>query len=205
MIDVSDSTERLFHLERHEAAAELFQLFGDGARNGPGSRGSKTRIPVWLLVRIAGAIVLAILTSFFKGAFARQAAIVFFVPSVIVLADIAVWQAVCYRIRSYQITAPLGQVDRHRLMSGILAGVLGAVLTGVSALIWLGASSFAAAVAVSLLAASAAGALIGYGAPAALRSCGLDPRIASGPIAAALANGIALAVYFSLSALAIRN
>jgi magnesium transporter len=124
---------------------------------------------------------------------------------VIVLADIAVWQAVCYRIRSYQIRAPRGQLDRYRLTSGILAGVLSAVLTGVSASIWLGASSFAAAVAVSLLAASAVGALIGYGAPAPLRSWGLDPRIASGPVAAALADGVALAVYFSLSALAIQN
>jgi magnesium transporter len=77
MVDVSGSTERLFHLERHEAAAELFQLFGDGARNVPASEGSRARVPVWLLIRIGGAIVLAILTSFFRGAFARQTAIVF--------------------------------------------------------------------------------------------------------------------------------
>jgi magnesium transporter len=188
VLDVSNATHALADLEKREAAAELFQTAG--LRRG--------RQRAALLTSLALGLALALIATIFYPVFRRAAAVAFFIPSVVTVAGNAAMQAVTISLQGVHVTR---RKRRGDLRGAVWFGAAGSALAGVAVAAWLNMFPLAIAVAISLLIACVAGAALGRAIPRLVHKWRLDLKIATGPLATALADIVALSCYLAASAL----
>lgn len=188
VLDVSNATAALADLERREAAAELFQTAG--IRRG--------RQRTALLLSLAAGLALALIATVFYPVFRRAAAVAFFIPSVVTVAGNAAMQAVTISLQGVHVTR---RKRRGDLRGAVWFGAAGSAIAGVAVAAWLNLFPLAIAVAISLAVASVTGAALGRLVPRLVHRWQLDLKIATGPLASALADIVALSCYLAASAL----
>jgi magnesium transporter len=200
--------------DRHRSAAvlspEFFEALGfriEQIRGASPWRIFRFRFP-WLLVTVAGGTLSAILAGFFEATLARSLVLAFFLTMVLGLNESVSTQSMSvtiHALRSVTVTWRwLGSAFRHEVTNAVLLGVACGLIVGTIVCIWrkdlVGAFVIGGSIAVSLVTACA----LGLGVPSLLHRFKLDPKIAAGPVTLALADFVALLIYFTTAWLVFR-
>jgi magnesium transporter len=206
VVDVDLYTEEMSDIERREGGDDLFQLIGvqlSEAQQASPMAAFRRRFP-WLLCNIGAGLLAALLAGLYRAELAWDgAALALFVPVVLALAESVTIQSVSLALQTLHGRRPawptlLPRVGRE-LTTGLLLGAACGLVVGLVALTWL----WHPGVALCLLGGVAGGvafaAVAGLAAPNLLRLFRLDPRVAAGPLALALADIATLLLYFSLA------
>jgi magnesium transporter len=200
--------------DRHRSAApvgpDFFEALGfrmEQIRGASPWRVFRFRFP-WLLVTVTGGTLSAILAGFFQATLVRSLALAFFLTMVLGLNESVSAQSMSvtiHALRSVNVTWRwLATAFRREVATAILLGVACGLLVGI--IVWVWRSDLRAAfviggsIALSLVTACA----LGLGVPSLLHRLKLDPKIAAGPVTLALADFVALVIYFTTAWLALR-
>jgi magnesium transporter len=200
--------------DRHRSAApvgpEFFEAIGfhiEQIRGASPWRIFRFRFP-WLLVTVTGGTLSAVLAGFFQATLTRSLVLAFFLTMVLGLNESVSAQSMSvtiHALRSVSVTWRwLATAFRREVATAILLGVACGFIVGVIAWFWRSdiraASVIGGSIALSLVTASA----LGLGVPSLLHRLKLDPKIAAGPVTLALADFVALVIYFTSAWLVLR-
>jgi magnesium transporter len=195
----------LLRILRREHVEDLHRLAGIGreteqarsALEAPPLRRARHRLP-WLLVGLVGSVVATFVVSRFEHALASKPAIAFFVPGLVYLADAIGTQSEAVAVRGLSLSrVGVGHLLGSELRTGLLIGVVLALVTFPSIWLAFGELRLAAAVALALLGASVVATVLGLLLPWLLARLGTDPAYGSGPLATIVQDVLSLVIYFA--------
>jgi magnesium transporter len=194
----------LLAILRHEHVEDLHRLAGIRretvharvAIEAPPFRRARDRLP-WLLAGLLGSMIATFVVARFEAALQAKVAIAFFVPGIVYLADAIGTQTEAIAVRGLSLSRlPIGKLIGGELRTGLLIGLVLAVLTFPAVWVIFGDPALAGAVAIALFAAGTAATTIGLLFPWALARMGKDPAFGSGPIATIVQDVLSLLIYF---------
>jgi magnesium transporter len=200
--------------DRHRSASpvgpEFFEALGfriEQIRGASPWRVFRFRFP-WLLVTVTGGTLSAILAGFFQATLVRSLALAFFLTMVLGLNESVSAQSMSvtiHALRSVNVTWRwLATAFRREVATAVPLGVACGLLVGIIVWVWRNdlraAFVIGGSIALSLVTACA----LGLGVPSLLHRLKLDPKIAAGPVTLALADFVALVIYFTTAWLALR-
>jgi len=162
----------------------------------------------WLLVTVTGGTLSAILAGFFQATLVRSLVLAFFLTMVLGLNESVSAQSMSvtiHALRSVTVTWRwLATAFRREVATALLLGVVCGLIVGVIAWVWRNdlraALVIGSSIGLSLVTACA----LGLGVPSLLHRLKLDPKIAAGPVTLALADFVALVIYFTSAWLILR-
>jgi magnesium transporter len=189
---------------RREHVEDLHRLAGvtresDDARQAleaPPLRSARHRLP-WLIVGLGGSMVATFIVARFETALAAKPALAFFVPGLVYLADAIGTQSEAVAVRGLSLSrVGIGRLIGNELRTGLLIGVVLALLA--FPMVWLafGEARLAAAVTLALAGASIVASVLGLLLPWLLTRAGSDPAYGSGPLATIVQDVLSLLIYF---------
>jgi magnesium transporter len=210
ILEAGDTESRHVGTSTVQVSPEFFEALGfhiEQIRGASPWRVFRFRFP-WLLVTVTGGTLSAILARFFEPTLARSLVLAFFLTMVLALNESVSMQsmsATIHALRSVSVTTRwLATAFRREVSTAILLGMACGCV--VSAIVWFWRNDFAGAfviggsIALSLVTACA----LGLGVPSLLHRFKLDLRIAAGPVTLALADFVALVIYFTSAWLVLR-
>jgi magnesium transporter len=197
---------------RREHVSDLHRLAGISAESRharraleePPLRRVRHRLP-WLLVGLVGSMLATLVVARFEAAITERAALAFFVPGLVYLADAIGTQTEAVAVRGLSISRMgFWRLLGGEVRSGLLIGLV--LAAAVLPLVWLGFGDLrlAVTVSISLAAASTVASLLGILLPWALHRRGLDPAYGSGPLATIIQDVLTLLIYFLCAAVMLR-
>jgi magnesium transporter len=190
--------------------SEFFEALGfhlEQIRGASAWRGFRFRFP-WLLVTVTGGTLSAILARFFEATLARSLVLAFFLTMVLALNESVSMQSMSvtvHALRSVAVTRRwLSAAFQREVLTALLLGLACGAIVSAIVLMWRndlgGAFVIGGSIALSLVTACA----LGLGVPSLLHRFKLDLKIAAGPVTLALADFIALVIYFSCAWIVLR-
>jgi magnesium transporter len=190
---------------RREHVEDLHRLAGitresADARNAleePPLRRVRHRLP-WLVVGLGGSMVATFIVARFESALTVKPELAFFVPGLVYLADAIGTQSEAVAVRGLSLShVGIGRLIGSELRTGLLIGVVLALLA--FPMIWLvfGEPRLAAAVTLALAGASVVASTLGLLLPWLLARTGADPAYGSGPLATIVQDVLSLLIYFA--------
>jgi magnesium transporter len=200
--------------DRHRPTApvgpEFFEALGfriEQIRGVSPWRSFRFRFP-WLLVTVGGGTLSALLARFFEATLARSLVLAFFLTMVLALNESVSMQsmsATIHALRTISVTSNwLVSAFRREVMTALLLGLACGLIVCAIVFMWrsdlAGAFVIGGSIALSLV--SACG--LGLGVPSLLHRFKLDLKIAAGPVTLALADFVALLIYFTSAWLLLR-
>ena len=200
--------------DRYRSAApvgpEFFEALGfriEQIRGASPWRIFRFRFP-WLLVTVMGGTVSAILAGFFEATLTRSLVLAFFLTMVLGLNESVSAQSMSVTIHALRTVTVtwrwLATAFRREVATAILLGVACGFIVGVIAWFWRNdvraAFVIGGSIGLSLVTACA----LGLAVPSLLHRLKLDPKIAAGPVTLALADFVALVIYFTTAWLVLR-
>jgi magnesium transporter len=200
--------------DRYRPAApvgpEFFEALGfriEQIRGASPWRSFRFRFP-WLLVTVTGGTLSAILARFFEATLARSLVLAFFLTMVLALNESVSIQSMSvtiHALRSISVTSGwLASAFRREVVTALLLGVACGLVVSATVFMWrndlAGAFVIGGSIAVSLVSAC----VLGLGVPSLLHRFKLDLKIAAGPVTLALADFVALVIYFTTAWLVLR-
>src|SRR5213592_1152302 len=208
ILEAGESEDR--HRPAESIGAEFFEALGfhiEQIRGASPWRGFRFRFP-WLLVTVTGGTLSAILARFFEATLARSLVLAFFLTMVLGLNESVSMQSMSvtiHALRSASVTWRwLATAFRREVITALLLGAACGLVVGLVVWLWRnnGAAAFVigGSIALSLVTASA----LGLGVPSFLHRFKLDLKIAAGPVTLALADFVALVIYFTCAWLVLR-
>ncbi len=182
-----------FHLEQLRGAS-AWRLF-------------RFRFP-WLLVTVAGGTMSAVLAGFFEATLAHSLIIAFFLTMVLGLNESVSAQSMTVTIQNLRGKSVTWtwfvSALRRELATAVLLGIGCGIFVGLIVMAWRhdarAAGVIGGSIAISLISAC----VLGLSVPSMLHHYRLDPKIAAGPVTLALADFIALVIYFTGAWLVLR-
>ena len=210
VIDVNVFTDEVLDLAERKQTEDVFQSLGfrasEAAAASPG-RAFALRFP-WLLATIAGGTLCAFLSGAFAETLEQQLLLAFFLTLVLGLGESVAAQSLAVTLQAMHHSTPtpawLARRVRKEFATAMLLGGSCGLLVGAVVFTWhrdaLAAGSVAASIFLSMTTACLLGVLI----PSISRALRMDPKIAAGPLALALADICTLLAYFGLATLAMR-
>jgi len=189
---------------------DIFEVLGfhlDQIRGASPWRVFRFRFP-WLLVTVTGGTLSAVLAGFFQATLARSLVLAFFLTMVLGLNESVSAQSMSvtiHALRSVSVTWRwLATAFRREVATALLLGVACGLIVCVIAWLWRNdlrpAFVIGGSIALSLVTAC----VLGLGVPSLLHRLKLDPKIAAGPVTLALADFVALVIYFTTAWLVLR-
>jgi magnesium transporter len=200
--------------DRYRPAApvgpEFFEALGfriEQIRGASPWRSFRFRFP-WLLVTVTGGTLSAILARFFEATLASSLVLAFFLTMVLALNESVSMQSMSvtiHALRSISVTSRwLASAFRREVVTALLLGVACGIVVSAIVFLWrndlAGAFVIGGSIAVSLVSAC----VLGLGVPSLLHRFKLDLKIAAGPVTLALADFVALVIYFTSAWLVLR-
>ncbi len=159
-------------------------------------RRARHRLP-WLVVGLVGSMLATFIVARFESVLTAKPALAFFVPGLVYLADAIGTQSEAVAVRGLSLShAGIGRLIGNELRTGVLIGVVLALLA--FPMIWLvfGEPRLAAAVTLALAGASVLASVLGLVLPWLLARTGSDPAYGSGPLATIVQDVLSLLIYF---------
>lgn len=207
VVTVDLLTDEILNVEQRESVDAIFETIG--LRSGAMIQASawqnfRFRFP-WLGATLASGMFCALLVGLFEATLAESIILAFFLTLVLGLGESVCVQSLTVSIQTLRNRVPnvqsyLSSVRRELGVALLLGSASGAVVA-VFILIWKAQLLAAAVIASSICLAILAACLIGLSIPTLFHRLRLDPKVASGPIALALADICTILVYFSLATL----
>jgi len=162
----------------------------------------------WLLATVVGGTVCALLAGLFEATLAHSLVIAFFLTMVLGLNESVSTQSMSVTIQALR-SAPVTwrwfvTAFRREMTTALLLGFTCGVLVGLIVWVWRSDPRAACVIGGSIALSLVTACLLGLGVPSLLHRLKLDPKIAAGPITLALADSIALVIYFTSAWLALR-
>lgn len=160
-------------------------------------RRARHRLP-WLVVGLGGSMVATFIVARFESALTAKPELAFFVPGLVYLADAIGTQSEAVAVRGLSLShVGIGRLIGSELRTGLLIGVVLALLA--FPMIWLvfGEPRLAAAVTLALAGASIVASVLGLVLPWLLARTGSDPAYGSGPLATIVQDVLSLLIYFA--------
>ena len=194
----------LMDILRREHVEDLHRLAGitresDQARHALEEaplRRARHRLP-WLLVGLVGSMVATFVVARFESALAAKPELAFFVPGLVYLADAIGTQSEAVAVRGLSLShVGIARLIGSELRTGLLIGVVLALLA--FPMVWLafGEPRLAAAITLALAGASIVASGLGLVLPWLLARFGSDPAYGSGPLATIVQDVLSLLIYF---------
>ena len=157
---------------------------------------------------MAGGTLSAILVRYFEATLTRSLVLAFFLTMVLALNESVSMQSMSVTIHAFRSVSVtwrwLATAFRREVITALLLGVACGFVVGTIVWVWrndvLGAFVIGGSIALSLITACA----LGLGVPSLLHRFKLDLKIAAGPVTLALADFIALVIYFTSAWLVLR-
>jgi magnesium transporter len=165
------------------------------ASNEPLVRRLWHRVP-WLLAGLLGAILSADLVGLFEAQLRGDLILAFFVPGVVYLADAVGTQTESLVIRGLSVGIRIERIFARELLTGLLIGIVLALLMFLFVRWRWGRTEVALAVSVELLAACSIASGVAMFLPWILHRIGQDPAFAAGPIATVVQDLLSVMLYF---------
>ena len=167
----------------------------------------RVRFP-WLLVTVTGGTLSAILAGFFEPTLSRGLVLAFFLTMVLALNESVSMQSMSvtiHALRSVSVTTRwLATAFQREVATALLLGVACGVVVSAIVLTWRGDLRAAFVIGGSITLSLVSACALGVGVPSFLHRFKLDPKIAAGPVTLALADLIALVIYFTSGWLVLR-
>jgi len=204
VIDITLFADEGSSVARQHEIDNVFQLIGvhvSMGRNVSVWSSLKDRLP-WLLANIGGGLVCALILTLNESLIKVVTLLALFVPVVLAVAESVSMQSMTLTLQSsyHRLSWRLlvGLV-RRELPSAFGLGACSAVIVGTIAFAWKQNFAAAAAVGAGLFAAVIVACILGVLIPGAVKVFRADPKIASGPIALAVADIVTLLMLFTFA------
>jgi magnesium transporter len=153
------------------------------------------RLP-WLLLGLLGAVLSADLVGAFEADLQANVILAFFVPGIVYLADAVGTQTETLVIRGLSVGIRIERVFVHELVTGILIGIVLAVLSFPVVVMRWGRTDVGVAVSLALFAACSISSTVAMLLPWTLGRLRQDPAFAAGPIATVIQDLLSILIYF---------
>ncbi len=194
----------LMDILRREHVEDLHRLAGisdesSDARNALEEaplRRARHRLP-WLVVGLGGSMLATLIVANFESTITAKPALAFFIPGLVYLADAIGTQSEAVAVRGLSLShMGVGNLLGSELRTGMLIGIVLALLA--LPMIWLifGELKLALAVSLALAGASVVASVLGLLLPWLLARTGVDPAYGSGPLATIVQDVLSLLIYF---------
>lgn len=152
----------------------------------------------WLLLGLLGAMGSTVLTALFETQLAATVAVAFFVPAVVYLADAVGTQTEALVIRGLSLGVALRRVALQEVATGIVIGLVMALVFWPFALVTGGDPMLGLAVSGSLLVGTTTATIVALGLPWLFSRRGKDPAFGSGPLATVIQDLLSIGIYLAL-------
>jgi magnesium transporter len=203
LVGVVGSTT-LMDILRREHVEDLHRLAGITREAADGRnaleeaplRRVRHRLP-WLVVGLGGSMLATFIVARFEAVLKTKPELAFFVPGLVYLADAIGTQSEAVAVRGLSLShVGIGRLIGNELRTGLLIGMVLALLA--FPMIWLvfGEPRLAAAVSLALAGAGVVASTLGLLLPWLLARTGADPAYGSGPLATIVQDVISLLIYF---------
>ena len=161
----------------------------------------RARVP-WLLIGLAGGFLAGGIASLFEGSLKDNITLAFFLPLVVYMADAVGTQTetILVRALAYGRVSLGAQLLREGTVGFLIGGIVG-LSAGACLLAWGGARSVALTLAVTLTLTAMIATFVASLLPIGLSRMGVDPALASGPVATVVQDILSVAVYLGIAAL----
>jgi magnesium transporter len=208
-VDISLFTDEVFDIAERQEVDDLFETIGfrvSELRSVSAAGAFRIRFP-WLLVTIMGGTICALLAGAFRATLSESLVLAFFLTLVLGLGESVAAQSIALTIQALRGGRPtLGwyaRTLRRELATGLMLGAGCGLL--VASLVALWESRAALAVGSSVALSLAGASLLGLTIPSVLHALRLDPKVAGGPIALALADVLTVLLYLAAGTVLIGN
>lgn len=161
------------------------------------------RLP-WLLVTIAGELVVALVLSGHIEKIQRVIALALFTPIVAATAGSVGTQSLASALGQLQENKRLRQILLtvfREMRTGLMLGVLGGAIAGSLALLWQADLLLGIVIGATMAIAMTISAVLGAAVPLALKKARADPTIASGPLITTINDAVSLNIYLIIAGL----
>ncbi len=204
LVDIELYTQELSDLDMQESHNDLFQLIGVHL-----TEAQQRSVPIlfrrrfpWLLAALLGGLLAAAISDLYYDV-ASLPLVVPFIPLVLALAGSVTAQSVSLAIQILHGQRPpwtmLLPKVKVELATDSLLGVACGSIVGMAVLFWKGDPTAALSLFASIAGGVACAGILGFVMTYLLRILNHRPQVAAGPIALALADVVALFVYFNIS------
>jgi magnesium transporter len=161
----------------------------------------RARVP-WLLIGLVGGFLAGGIASLFETSLKDNITLAFFLPLVVYMADAVGTQTetILVRALAYGRVSLGAQLLREGTVGLLIGGIVG-LSAGACLLAWGGARSVALTLAVTLTLTAMIATFVASLLPIGLSRMGVDPALASGPVATVVQDILSVAVYLGIAAL----
>jgi magnesium transporter len=161
----------------------------------------RARVP-WLLIGLAGGFLAGGIASLFEASLKDNITLAFFLPLVVYMADAVGTQTetVLVRALAYGKMSLGSQLLREGTVGLFIGGIVG-LSAGACLLAWGGTKSVALTLALTLALTAMIATLVASLLPIGLSRVGIDPALASGPMATVVQDILSVAVYLGIATL----
>lgn len=156
----------------------------------------------WLLANIVGGIVCAIIVASNETLIETVTLLAVFIPMMLSISESVSMQSMTLTLQTSTAVVSwsmLARAVRRELPTALGLGVSSALIVTTLAMIWKGDVLASLAVGVAIIGAVLLASALAVILPAAVHALRADPKVASGPIALALADIIALLLLFGIA------
>jgi magnesium transporter len=193
---------------KEEAAEDMLLMAGVGEEDADPTRGSRfaaaARRAPWLLITLAGGLGISEIIHRFNGTLTADLALAGFIPIVMGMEGNVGIQSATLSVRNIA----LGRMDNGvwrivlgEMLTGLLLGLVFAVLIGGSCLIRYQAVGTSLAVAIAVICGMTSASFVGTLMPVTLRRLGVDPAIATGPFVTTAMDGVGVSIYLTIASI----
>ena len=196
---------RVAQLEATEDMRLMVGLSAEESINTPYGESIRKRLP-WLCLNLGTSMFAALVVGFFEPTISRWTALVVFLPLISAVAGNAGIQGLTVMVRGIA----LGQLDKGDAMRvlrkecaiGIVNGLVLGIAIGLIGYIWKGSALLGVVAGVAMAVNQIIGATLGVLAPLTMRSCGIDPALASSIFVTTFTDILGFLVFLGLAAAA---
>jgi magnesium transporter len=207
ILQAGESEDRQRSIPGHDDIFEALGFHLEQIRGASPWRAFRFRFP-WLLVTVTAGTASALLAGVFEATLGRALVIAFFLTMVLGLNEAVSAQSMSVTIQALRSAAVTWRwfttAFRREMATAVLLGCACGIVVTTIAWLWRGHFSAALVIGGSVALSLVTACLFGLGVPSLLHRFQLDPKIAAGPIALALADFTALVIYFTAAWLVLR-
>ena len=160
----------------------------------------RLRLP-WVLVTAGSGLVSALIAGAFQHTVERKVALAFFVPVILLIAESVGMQTSAVTVSSLSSDFPprLRDLLAREVQAAGMLGVLCGAAVGTVAAVWLGDTSFAMVLFLTMALTVATASALAVGVPGLFRRLGIDPALAAAPLTLAVTDNFTLLSYLTIA------